>query len=228
MTKEIKTINQEGVSALLKERLERPDLYAGKPLLLWGAYWDDGFQPLLVRKCILAFNEGKEKGNRKWFYFNPNSPGVQKGYTGLFLVDTSIEYPENFDMYHGAPLIVYAMDNIEEKRLLSDLPHAEQYRFQPDFRQWADEVKNWAYPYSHIVDFFCKMLRVNPQLVFGDSVLKLTIWDEAIRLLKFYLIGDGQNKLSDLTEDQFISVFPEDFSSKILHDFYEYTQNHKI
>ena len=228
MTKEIKTINQEGVSALLKERLERPDLYADKPLLLWGAYWEDGFQHLLVRHCILAFNEGKEKGNGKWYYFNPNTPGALKGYAGLYLVDSSIEYPENFEMYHGAPLIVYAMDNIEEKRLLSDLAHAEQYRFQPAFRQWADEVRNWAYPYSHIVDYFSEKLRDNPQLVFGSGDLKLAIWNEAIRRLKIYLRGDGQNKLSDIPMEVFISVFPEDFSSEILNDFYEYTQNHKI
>ena len=71
MTASLKTIDQTGVQALIRERLEHPELYADKPLFIWQAEWYDGIQQKLIVDASLDFNRGKAR--EQWSYFHLTS-----------------------------------------------------------------------------------------------------------------------------------------------------------
>lgn len=67
MIDNIKLIDQSGIRALLRERLEQPDLYVGKPLIIWCADFHDGIQERIVREVLTDYNEGKAPDDKRWF-----------------------------------------------------------------------------------------------------------------------------------------------------------------
>ena len=67
MLAELKTISQSGIRSLLKERLEHPEKYVDKPLIIWRSDFRDGIQDRLLRNVLHDYNEGKRKDEQKWF-----------------------------------------------------------------------------------------------------------------------------------------------------------------
>ena len=67
MSDSVKTIDQAGIRALIRERHKNPSLYADKPVFIWRAEWLDGVQQrLLVHECM-DFNRGKDREDWKVF-----------------------------------------------------------------------------------------------------------------------------------------------------------------
>ena len=67
MPTNLNTINQADIAALLKERLEQPDLYVDRPLIIWRSDFGDGIQTSLLRYVLKEYNETKPLEDRKWY-----------------------------------------------------------------------------------------------------------------------------------------------------------------
>ena len=61
MKTEINTVDQTRMRALIMERLERPELYADKPLFVWQGVWSDGIQQEVLLHACRDFNRGKDR-----------------------------------------------------------------------------------------------------------------------------------------------------------------------
>ena len=152
MTASLKTIDQTGVQALIRERLEHPERYADTPLFIWQAEWHDGIQQKLIVDASLDFNRGKAR--EQWSYFHLTSVVYDNACLGTphdkgHLVGNIIN-PRNLsldeylrivsklidDNNSSLPMIVYLPYGYQS----IDLP-GEQYISNPDFEHWA---KDWA------------------------------------------------------------------------------------
>ncbi|MBD5133980.1 MAG: hypothetical protein HDT38_05870 [Clostridiales bacterium] len=61
MASTVETVDQTGMRALIWERLERPGLYADKPLFVWQGVWSDGIQQEVLLHACRDFNRGKDR-----------------------------------------------------------------------------------------------------------------------------------------------------------------------
>lgn len=67
MTKNLKPIDQNGIKALIKERIENPGKYVNKPLIIWRAPYNDGIQERILDEVFDEYNAGKSKEDRKYY-----------------------------------------------------------------------------------------------------------------------------------------------------------------
>lgn len=67
MLKNIKSIDQTGIKALIKERLENPEKYVNTPLLIWRADYRDGIQGRILEEAFDEYNVNMSKDDRKWY-----------------------------------------------------------------------------------------------------------------------------------------------------------------
>ena len=124
---EIRNINQVGVSALLKERLEHPDLYIGKPLIIWNSDFLDGIMDVLVSKAIRELNQDKPKEQWKGQWVNPKRI-VKKERLGLSIITHDIDFSLSLKQY-PVPTVMFAPFEEPQAEILAKLPGAEQYIF---------------------------------------------------------------------------------------------------
>ena len=123
----INTINQDGVSALLKERLEHPGLYVGKPLVIWRSNYLDGIMSSLVTKALKEFNRGKPREQWKGQWVNPKSaPKVER--IGLAVITHDVDFAISLERY-PVPAVMFAPFEEPQEEILAKLPGAEQYIF---------------------------------------------------------------------------------------------------
>lgn len=135
MTAELKTIDQAGIRPLLRERLDSPATFIGKPLILWRSYISDGINDVLVREVFRDYNKDLSRDDRKGFWINPKN--VKKEKLGICVIDTSADYSRALEKYGDVPMVVYAYVDSPDPSVLEDFPDAEQYIFAPDFQLWA-------------------------------------------------------------------------------------------
>ena len=127
MQTNIKTINQAGVSALLKERLEHPDLYVGSPLVIWNSDFLDGVMSGLVRKAIKELNQGKPREQWKGSWVNPRSaPKADR--LGLSIITHDADFAVSLEQY-SVPTVMFASFTEPQAEIIAKLPGAEQYIF---------------------------------------------------------------------------------------------------
>ena len=146
-----KSINQSQLSALIAERLNNPDKFIGKPLVICQAVSNDGVQEGMLREVFKAHNAGKPKEEWKGFIANPKRAKADK--LGLLFIDASEDYRESLERYCGLPVVVYAkwLNTLDE--LSADFPDAEMYLFTPDFEQWAECIRDYKSIPSWLIDF---------------------------------------------------------------------------
>ena len=65
MTQQLKYIDQNGIKALIRERIENPQKYADKPLIIWRADIRDGIQERVLGEVFDEFNPGR--ATRCWY-----------------------------------------------------------------------------------------------------------------------------------------------------------------
>lgn len=127
MSEEIKKINQAGVSALLKERLEHPDLYVDKPLVIWNSDYLDGVMSGLVREALRELNQGKPREQWKGSWVNPRSaPKVDR--LGLSIITHDADFTVSLKQY-PVPTVMFAPFTAPQDEIIEKLPDAEQYIF---------------------------------------------------------------------------------------------------
>lgn len=161
---EMKPVDQTGLRALIWERLEHPELYADKPLLIWQASWDDGIQQELFIKTCIEFNRGNAQDERKYFRLitlrgesddydsqSKLNAGHPAGYVittrtlsqDQDLRDVSRLMEEN---KNTLPIIVYLPYRYEPGKVDKPCFTAEQRIFAPDFEQWAAAWEDTTIP----------------------------------------------------------------------------------
>lgn len=159
MATPVRTIDQSGVRALLKSRLEHPEPYADKPLFIWQSAWHDGIQQGLVSKTCLDLNKGKDCD--EWRYCRlitvgkggnhlNSSDRKDKGCLSGYAINTHMLNLENYlcevdnlieENNNAVPLIVYLPYRYEQSLGVETYFDAEHYIFEPDFETWAE---TWA------------------------------------------------------------------------------------
>lgn len=65
MTTGLKTIDQSGIKALIKERLKNPGQYADRPLIIWRADLRDGIQERVLRDVFNDYN--RSHATQVWY-----------------------------------------------------------------------------------------------------------------------------------------------------------------
>lgn len=65
MTAGLKAIDQSGIKALIKERLENPGQYADQPLIIWRADLRDGIQERVLRDVFNDYN--RTQATHVWY-----------------------------------------------------------------------------------------------------------------------------------------------------------------
>lgn len=123
----IKTINQDGVSALLKERLEHPDLYIDKPLVIWNCDFFDGIMSDLALTAVRKFNRGKPKEQWKSWWVNPKR-AVKKERLALSIITHDVDFSVSLTHY-PVPTVMFAPFKEPQDEILAKMPGAEQYIF---------------------------------------------------------------------------------------------------
>ncbi len=65
MINSLKTIDQSGIKALIKERLENPEKYVNTPLIIWRSNVGDGIQMRILREVRDAYNKTVAENEHK-------------------------------------------------------------------------------------------------------------------------------------------------------------------
>ena len=65
--KNLEHINQTQLKAILKERIENPDEYISRPLLIWDSLFHDGIQERILEEVFYEVNKKKDKETRQWY-----------------------------------------------------------------------------------------------------------------------------------------------------------------
>jgi hypothetical protein len=63
----VKPINQNQLKILIKDRLDRPELYENRPLIIWRSDFRDGIIQRVVNEAFSQFNISKPDDERKWY-----------------------------------------------------------------------------------------------------------------------------------------------------------------
>lgn len=152
---DIKSIDQTGLRALIRERLEHPELYADKPLFIWQASWGDGIQQELFIKTCVEFNSGKAQDERKYFRLltlrgesddYDSQSKLNDGHPAGYVITTSTLSQDQYlrevsrlikENNHALPIIVYLPYRHEPGKVDKPCCAAEERIFAPDFEQWA-------------------------------------------------------------------------------------------
>ncbi len=67
MIQNLKPIDQTGIKALIKERIENPQKYVNTPLIIWRAPYNDGIQERILEEAFDEYNLNMSKEDRKWY-----------------------------------------------------------------------------------------------------------------------------------------------------------------
>lgn len=164
MAETVEAVDQTGMRALIRERLEHPELYADKPLFIWQASFGDGIQQeLFIRSCI-EFNRCKAPDERKYFRLitlrdesigSDSQSKLNEGNPAGYVITTRTLCQDQYlheveklikENNNALPIIVclpYRYKPITvDKRCFA----AEQRIFTPDFEQWASAWEDTTIP----------------------------------------------------------------------------------
>lgn len=95
MIQNLKHIDQTGIKALIKERIENPQKYVNTPLVIWRADYRDGIQQRILEEVFDEYNENMSKEDRKWYNTSmlPGESQVSYDFTTPEIIRTDVEGP---------------------------------------------------------------------------------------------------------------------------------------
>lgn len=239
MTTELKTIDQAGIRPLLRERLDNPSMFIGKPLILWRSYISDGVNDLLLRDVFREFNKGRGRDDRIGFWINPKN--VKKEKLGICVIDTSGDYSRAWEKYCDVPMVVYGYVDAPDESVLEDFPDAEQYLFAPDYKQWAD-LESSTKDHRLVIDFIngtCDRDSVTCRWYnyFNNDIRDLShrkgcdfpaCWLEGLSRLRMYLKASRLKNLSEVDGDFFMKSFRPYISADLVEEFRKFISDNKL
>lgn len=148
------TIDQTGFKSLLMKRLEHPDLYEGRPLVIWNSDLGDGIQQRILKQAVEDYNKGCEV-KRCW----------------------KIDLDGGIVLLSGISMIVYESTPIEFGRP-ENYPDAEQYIFKPDFDEWAEWLAAQHRDAVPLIDFIIDFISDG-----GDEFVRKYRWDNRLDII---------------------------------------------
>lgn len=240
--KDLKSIDQTGIAALVAERMNNPVLYVEKPLVIWRSHFRDGVQEGVLREVVKAYNKNKSDKEKRLFWVldvdgeNNSSEYFSKpDVLGFYIVQPSA---------HSTPFIENKMREIGEKfrvpvvcfmpcDVAEEFSAAEQYVFEPDFGQWAAMYA----VHSEIMEFirgdgdkagiayrwYNRFNACNENKRCGVDIPE--VWLEAAVRLGFAMRLTCVRNLCELPEKSFRSAFREGISADVVDEFWEFVQN---
>lgn len=240
----ISEISRTRVKELLRKRLQKPDEYIGKPLIIWRAYYFDGIQEQLVKEVLRERNSGLPKEEWKGVLVNPKT--ARKERLAFVAVDTLADYDKTLAEFADIPLVVYAAMPSPEESILADFPNAEQYIFTPDYEEWAERFAASAKNYRFLLDFIehgesgevedityrwynyfnagCRRrLMANGEKPEGHTGCDFpSCWQLALSRLRMAMKIARVKKFCDVSDDDFKLVFPPGISGDLVAEFRNY------
>lgn len=173
MLDNLKTIDQSGIKALIRERFENPEKYVNTPLIIWRSDIGDGIQQRILQEVRDAHNETMPQKEQKSFTVTIDSDlkRAVSETNGIVVLDpagAAIQwklYPETLRDFQtllnnpgrlsekAAPVVAYMTHYSEWFETPEVYTNAEQYLFVPDFDEWAEwAVREAEFP-EEIIDF---------------------------------------------------------------------------
>ncbi|MDE6339930.1 MAG: hypothetical protein K2K97_09120 [Muribaculaceae bacterium] len=170
MIHNLKTIDQLGIKALVKKRLECPEVYLNTPLIIWRSNIADGIQNRILNEACEDYNKSIPENEHKSFAITCDADferalSETNGLVVLDPVGASIQwkrYPDTFRDFQNllnnpgrygaksAPVVTFMPYHSEWFETPEVYTNAEQYLFKPDFEEWA--VREVEIP-KEIIDF---------------------------------------------------------------------------
>lgn len=234
MLEKLNTISQSGIKKLLKERLEHPEKYVDKPLIIWRSYFYDGILDSIAWQTRTEYNKGKPEGEWKWFCADPRRIKKEK------LTFCIITFDENDykirETYGGLPMVLFVPFEDNDGEIRKSYPNAEEYIFQPDFNELESQIRRM----QGVPDFLIDFLKSGKN--FSDTVDTYrwynyfnysgrgrrqgcdypSGWFESIRKLKMALKFSRQKKFSNLSDFNYKYSFSTRVSDDLKEEFREY------
>ena len=240
MLEELKTISQSHVKKLLKERLDHPEKYVDRPLIIWRSYFYDGILDFIARNTRSEYNKGKPKGEWKWFCANPQRIKKEK------LTFCIITFDEDDDKirenYAGLPMVLFVPFEDHDGEVRRSYPNAEEYIFQPDFKELEFQIRGMQGVPDFLIDFLKSgnnsSDNIDPYRWYNyfnysgkgrrQGCDYPSSWFESIRKLWMALKLSRQKKFSNLDELDYKYSFSTRISDDLKNEFREYLIANKL
>ena len=231
----LKAINQILLKALVRERLDNPAVFIGKPVIIWRSYALDGVNDILARDIFSEYMKCHSREERKGFMVNPKR--AEKDKLGICFIDTSEDYSYTLAAYGDLPIVVYAFVDSPDESVLKDFPNAEQYVFAPDFQQWAEDTRQYG-KFRLIADFIRNTYEKDSITYRWYNYFENTDishrkgcdfpgkWIDGVSSFGSYLRLLGLNNVNDVDEDSFIKWFRPFISTDLIREFRQYVEEH--
>ena len=110
MTTGLKTIDQSGIRVLINERLYNPDMFVGKPVIIWRSYLFDGVNDTLAQDLFREYRDCHSR--EEWKGFWPNPTMQKKEMLGICFIDTSKDYSRTLPAYSDLPCLSWSTPSL--------------------------------------------------------------------------------------------------------------------
>ena len=173
------SVDQKEIGRFYKDLLEKPEVYAERPVVIWKSYFEDGILFPILHRVSLDHNKVRKREEREILslkclhlqllknknvkdFFNPDS---HKGCVlYVEIPEDSFQNPESFD-FNSASLISDWLKKIMETAkvpVILHLPFIEhpeafqgmdvnQYIYHPDFEEWKRREINSNNPLVNLL-----------------------------------------------------------------------------
>lgn len=107
MINNLKTIDQTGIKALIKKRIEHPEKYIDKPLIIWRSLYNDGIMDRMLEEAFDEYNANMSKESRKWYRVSilPDDVQISYDYTTPEIIRTDVE-GDAYGKYNFGMLVI--------------------------------------------------------------------------------------------------------------------------
>lgn len=107
MIQNLKPIDQTGIKALLKERIENPEKFVNKPLIIWRAVYIDGIICRILEEAFDEYNANMPKESRKWYRVSilPDDVQITYDFTTPEIIRTDVE-GDAYGKYNFGMLVI--------------------------------------------------------------------------------------------------------------------------
>lgn len=92
MIQNLKPIDQTGIKALLKERIENSEKFVNKPLIIWRSLYNDGIMDRMLEEAFDEYNANMPKESRKWYRVSilPDDVQITYDFTTTEIIRTDV------------------------------------------------------------------------------------------------------------------------------------------
>ena len=143
MIQNIKTIDQTGIKALLKERVEHPEKYINTPLIIWRADLRDDVHEEILRDVFNEFNADRTGRDRRWYKIATihEMPKTKGDILFDMLHNPFVDKNDN-DVYTG-PVTVYTGNDVKRDTHRIGLFVIDPYLASLDYGRNPESLKKY-------------------------------------------------------------------------------------